>query len=260
MTKELSARSKQIRRDTLKLGIPNGIYHYGGALSVVEILIAIYDNKFEDGDKVIMSKGHCWIPQVVILRERGLNPGFGPRLDNPDEQCLVGHPFLDPENGIHANTGSLGHGMPIGVGMAQARKMQKKGGRIYVIVGDGETQEGTFWESLLLGARFKLDNLTVIIDRNQIQGSGRVEDILPVSDHTLNRIGMFVGWASAIIDGHDIASLVGTLDWAETLSVPTLIIANTIKGRGVSFMEDNSSWHARFPNPDELKLAYEELA
>lgn len=255
----LTERGKQIRRDTLKLGVPNGIYHYGGSFSVVEILIALYDNAVTDADKVIMSKGHCWIPQVVILRERGLNPGFGPRLDNPEQNCLVGHPFLDPDNGIYANTGSLGHGMPIGLGMAFARKMQKRPGRIYVIVGDGEIQEGTFWESLLLGKRFKLDNLTVIVDRNCIQGSGFVEDILPLHHDSLRQIGMFAGWGAVCVDGHNVRHLTDAFDWSETLSSPSLVIANTVKGKGVLFCENSPSWHARFPSGDELAQAYEEL-
>ena len=256
---ELTERGKQIRRDTLKLGIPNGIYHYGGSFSVVEILIALYDHTIEEPDTVIVSKGHCWIPQVVILRERGLNPGFGPRLDTPDQNCLVGHPFRDPKNGIAVNTGSLGHGMPLGLGMAFARKQQNKSGRIYVIVGDGEIQEGTFWESLLLARRFKLDNLTVIIDRNGIQGSGRVEDILSISDVALSKIAMYADWASIIVDGHHINTVCSAFDWAQTLSVPSLIVANTIKGRGVSFMEDDPAWHAKYPSPSELEQAYGEL-
>lgn len=257
---ELTKRGKQIRRDTLELGIPNGIYHYGGSFSVVEILMALYDHAVDDNDKVIMSKGHCWIPQIVILREKGLNPGFGPRLDDPSQTCLVGHPFRDEANGIYANTGSLGHGIPLGVGMAFARKLAKKPGRIYVIAGDGEIQEGTFWESLLLAHRFKLDNLTVIIDWNQIQGSGRTEDILPIHHTALHEIAMRAGWAVSTEDGHDVPHLASTLDWTLTLSSPSLIIAKTVKGRGVSFMEDRAEWHAKYPSPVELAVAYEELA
>ena len=256
----LTDRGKQLRRDSLKLGIPNGIYHWGGSFSVIEILIALYDNALQPEDKVIMSKGHSWIPQVVILRERGLSPGFGPRLDKSDELCLVGHPFLDEANGIYANTGSLGHGMPLGLGMAFARKLKQEDGRIYVIAGDGEIQEGTFWESLLLGKRFKLDNLTVIVDCNGIQGSGRIDGILPMHRTNLNQIAMFSGWASTVVDGHHVQNLVSALEWCQTLSTPQLIIANTVKGRGVSYMESRPEWHARYPNDAELVQAYEELA
>ena len=257
---ELTERGKQIRRDTLKLGLPEGIYHYGGSMSVVEILIALYAKVLQPEDKVIMSKGHCWIPQVVILREKGLNPGFGPRLDDPAVKCLVGHPFLDPDNGIFANTGSLGHGMPLGLGMALARKLKKESGRIYVIVGDGEIQEGTFWESLLLGNKFKLDNLCVIVDANGIQGSGFINEVLPLSEISIRDVAMRTGWASVVIDGHDVGSLVDTFNWAESLSSPALIVAHTIKGRGVSFMENNPAFHANYPNPAQIEQAYEELS
>ena len=258
---ELTARGKQIRRDTLKLGLPNGIYHYGGSNSVVEILIALYDHVYDPSeDKVIMSKGHCWIPQVVILRERGLNPGFGPRLDNPDQNCLVGHPFRDPANGIEVNTGSLGHGMPLGVGMSFAKKFKKESGRIYVIVGNGELSEGTTWESFLLANRFRLDNLCVIVDANGIQGSGFSEEILPLSDINLRDIAIRLGWASSLVDGHSIPDLLDTFRWTETVSRPSLIIAQTVKGRGVSYMENSPEWHAKFPNDAQVRIAYDELA
>ena len=259
---ELTARGKQVRRDTLRLGIPNGIYHYGGSFSVVEILLALYDHELNDDDKVIMSKGHCWIPQVVILRERGLSPGFGPRLDDTTQSCLVGHPFRDEANGIFANTGSLGHGMPLGVGMAFARKLQKRAGRIYVIVGDGEIQEGTFWESLLLARKYKLDNLTVIIDYNRIQGSGRVADVLPIPlPRSLSRMLIDdMGWEASVVNGHDVPHLIDTLRWPRSMSRPTMIIAETVKGRGVSFMEDRPEWHAKFPTPEQLEQAYLELS
>lgn len=257
----LTERGKQIRRDTLRLGIPNGIYHYGGAFSVVEILIALYDHVATDDDKIIMSKGHAWIPQVVILRERGLNPGWGPRLDN-GEMCLLGHPALDPANGIWATTGSLGHGMPIGVGMAVAGKLQEKSGRIFVIIGDGEAQEGTFFESLLLATKFGLKNLCVIVDSNKIQGSGRVEDILPLPN--LAQVAELAGWETHEIDGHDLTQLSPAIHYAICTNGghdtrPSLIVASTIKGRGVSLMEGRSEWHAKFPTKEELEEAYREL-
>lgn len=257
----MTERGKQIRRDTLTLGLPNGIYHYGGSFSVVEILIVLYDFMAGADDRVIMSKGHCWIPQVVILKERGLEPGFGPRLDNPAVNCLVGHPFLDPKNGIYATTGSLGHGMPIGVGLAIGKKLLGQPGRVYVIVGDGECQEGTFWESLQLAMKFRLANLCVIVDRNRIQGSGRVDDVLPMPN--LAQIAGAAGWVTSRHRGHDLDDLLMGLRYLEIESQqqqrPGLLVAETIKGAGVSFMEDDPSWHARYPSKEEQALIFEEL-
>ena len=135
-----------------------------------------------------------------------------------------------------------------------------KPGHIYVIVGDGEIQEGTFWVSLLLAKRFGLDNFTVIVDHNKIQGSGRTEDILPLHVTALYQIAMHAGWAVTAEDGHDVPHLVSALEWTHTLSTPSMIIAKTIKGRGVSFMEDSSAWHAKYPSPAEIQQANEELS
>jgi transketolase len=259
----LTDRGKQIRRDTLKLGLPNGIYHYGGSFSVVEILIAIYDFFVKPGDvwhtadRVIMSKGHCWIPQVVILRERGLDPGWGPRLDN-QQTCLLGHPKRDIKNGVPATTGSLGHGMPLGVGMALGKKLQRQAGRVYVIVGDGECQEGTFWESLLLARKFMLSGLTVIVDSNSIQGSGHTERIMDMPD--LAKIAEAAGWAVAECQGHNVEDLVRAIDQVNNAMEPGFIIANTVKGAGVSYMENDPKWHACYPTEAEIVGAYADLA
>lgn len=254
---ELTARGKQIRRDALKLGIPNGIYHWGGSFSVVEILIALYDHRVGPDDRVIVSKGHSWIPQVVILQEQGYFPGFGPRLDNPEQNCLVGHPFLDPKNRIWATTGSLGHGLPLGAGMAWAKKLAHREGQVYVVMGDGECQEGTFWETLLVAARQRLSNLTVIVDQNGIQGSGRCRDILPLPP--LSQIGKACGWATAVCNGHSLGELNQNLTDLRDQERPILIAAQTVKGAGVSFMENDPAWHAKYPTEGELDQAYREL-
>ncbi|GAG25070.1 unnamed protein product, partial [marine sediment metagenome] len=166
-----------------------------------------------------------------------------------------GHPYLDEKNGVNFTTGSEGHGMPAGVGMALARKIQGKPGRIYVLIGDGECQEGTLWESLLTAPFRRLDNLTVIVDFNGIQGAGFVKDILPLN--WLPEIVRMLGWSVSEIDGHNNEEIFKALK--ETNKRPRFIIANTVKGRGVSFMEGVPAWHARWLDNEDEKQAYKEL-
>jgi transketolase len=232
----LSRRSKWIRRESLKIGLPNGFYHYGGSFSVAEILLALYDQVLQPEDRAILSKGHAWLPQIVLLRERGLDPQ------------LCGHPQYDEANGIYATTGSLGHGMPLGLGRAKAKQMLRLPGRVFVIIGDGEAQEGTFWESLLVARQHALQNLTVVIDYNGIQGSGFVDNIMGL--RLVGGVAKAAGWAVREVDGHDVSRLAGIMD-EHVPGLPKLVIAHTVKGRGVPFMENDPSWHARYPSPEE---------
>lgn len=250
----MNERSKQIRRDIISLSSANGGYHYGGCFSCVEILIALFDKVIDwrtDDimfDRLILSKGHaCW-GYYVLLKELNYNPK------------LEGHPSYDLSNGVHCSTGSMGHGLPTGIGMAMAKKLKGEEGKIYVLMGDGECQEGTTWESLLIASKYKLDNLVVIIDKNRIQGSGRVEDILPASD-VVTYAARSSGWYVTHIikqDGHDIGKIIEHLK-SELKNSPRLISVNTIKGKGISFMEDNPEWHAKWLDDEHKKLAMEEL-
>ena len=247
----LTERGKQIRRDSIYLSKANGGYHYGGSFSCVEILIVLYDHVIKEDDRFILSKGHaCW-PYYVLLRELGYDPK------------LEGHPSRDPSNGVLCNTGSLGHGLPMAVGMAIAKKYRGEEGRVYVLMGDGECQEGTTWESMLIAARHKLNNLTVIVDWNGIQGSGHVLDILDidfVKEGSFLNIANHIGWDSAFLPGHDIEVLKEYLSRTSHHNWPVLYLAKTIKGKGVSFMENNPEWHAKWPNPKEEKQMLEELS
>lgn len=242
----MNERSKQLRRDTIKLSHAHGGYHYGGCFSIIEILIALYDHHITETDVFILSKGHaCW-PWYVILREKGLNPK------------LEGHPSRDPYNGIICSTGSLGHGLPTAIGIALARKLKNEHGKVYVLMGDGECQEGTTWESLLIAAHHKLNNLIVIVDHNGIQGSGRVKDILPVT--RMDEIADIIGWNStSLIDGHNVEELREALSWSNESNHPNMITVSTIKGKGVSFMEDKPEWHAKYPDKEHVELAMMEL-
>lgn len=243
MSTELNERSKQVRRDTLKLSKANGGYHYGGSFSCVEILICLYDEILTANDKFILSKGHAAWPYYVLLREKGLKPK------------LEGHPCLDEANGVHFTTGSEGHGLPAAVGMAMARKIILRSGTIYVLVGDGECQEGTTWESLLTAPHRGLDNLVVIVDFNKIQGAGFVKNILPVNG--LAHVASILGWSVLEINGHDNTEILGALKYMGTN--PRLILAHTVKGKGVSYMEGRPEWHANWPDEEHEAQAYKEL-
>lgn len=238
---ELTERGKQIRRDTIKLALENGGYHWGGCFSEVEILIELFDNILTRDDVFILSKGHaCW-PLYVLLREGNLNPK------------LQGHPSYDPENGIHATTGSLGHGLPIAIGIALAKQIKGEPGQVFVLLGDGEIQEGTFWESLLIINKLKLQNLTVIIDMNGIQGSDKnVFDFF--------ESGLFTTFGNIFFlrtNGHDQINLRRML---KLQTFPKVIFAYTTKGKGVSFMENEPAWHAQGLFEKNLKKALEELS
>ena len=239
----LSARSKQVRRDAIALSKANGGYHYGGSFSCAEILINLWDHLLKEPDRFILSKGHgCWV-YYVILRDLGFNP------------TLEGHPHYEPEEGIFCTAGSMGHGLPVGIGMALARKLKNQKSKVFVLMGDGECQEGTTWESLLIAGKLKLSNLVAIVDNNGIQGSGFVKDILPVIP-ALMSAAESAGWRVVEIDGHNSDLLDLNLEYS---SQPTLIIAQTIKGKGVSFMENVPKWHSNWLAGDLETQALEEL-
>lgn len=241
----LSERSKAVRREIYKLSKANGGYHYGGTFSCVEILLAIFDYVLKPEDRFILSKGHaCWA-LYALLRERGLFPS------------LEGHPHLDVANGVHWTTGSEGHGFPAGVGMAFARRQLGKPGRVYVVMGDGECQEGTTWESMLMAVQYKLDNLTVIVDWNELQACDLTHKILSIG--SFPDVADAIGWHMGCVDGHDVDLLVEALGYNHP-GRPRMIIASTVKGKGVSFMEGKAEWHAKYPNKEEEKALLEELA
>jgi len=240
----LNARSKQVRRDAIEISKANGGYHYGGSFSCAEILINLFDVVLRPEDRFVLSKGHgCWC-YYVLLREKGYSP------------TLEGHPHYEPEQGIFCTAGSMGHGFPTSVGMALARKMKGDSSKVFVLMGDGECQEGTTWEAILLASRLKLENLVVIIDNNGIQGSGFVSDILPVIN-SVKAVAESSGWEVVTIDGHTEEL---TKIKFNTKGTPTLIIANTIKGKGVSFMENVPKWHSNWLAGELEAKAMEELS
>ncbi len=241
--KNLESKAKELRKKVLDLGLEQGEAHIGGCFSEIEILITLYKIIMEKEDKFILSKGHCSHPMYILLNEKGFCPK------------ITSHPDIDEENGIFCTTGSLGHGLSIAVGMAWARKIQNKKGNIYVLIGDGESQEGVIWESIPLAVKNKLDNLVIIVDRNKVQALDKVDDVTPMD---LKSIFRAFGCYTLEVNGHDFSELISAFR-KKFDERPKVIIANTIKGKGVSFMENDPKWHARLPDKNELKPAYEEL-
>lgn len=240
----LESKAKELRKKVLDLALETKEAHLGGSFSEIEILISLYDVVLKSEDKFILSKGHACFPWYLLLKERGYNPK------------IAVHPDIDEKNGIYCTTGSLGHGLPIGIGMALARKKLGKEGKIYVLLGDGECQEGTTWESGLLASHHKLDNLIAIVDYNKIQALDKVENVLSLAD--LARKFEAFNWYASEVDGHSFSELLYAL--SETYrGKPRAIVANTIKGKGVSYMENNPEWHARKVTLDRIKKAYDEL-
>jgi len=238
--------AKDLRLKVLNLSIEHNDGHVASAYSAVEILTCLYENIMVSEDKFILSKGHGCLVLYAILEHKGFYPEYS------------GHPDIDEKNGIFCTTGSLGHGLPIAVGMALAKKHMKKNGHIYVLIGDGECQEGTTWESLNLAKHFKLDNLTIIIDNNKLQALDSTKKI--ISENDLYEKFRVFGCNTYEIEGHDFNDILKFLSSsAIKKDMPRAVIANTVKGKGLSFMEGKPEWHSRVPEGELLKRAYEEL-
>ncbi|MFH1711529.1 MAG: transketolase [Nanoarchaeota archaeon] len=240
----LKKNAQELRKKVLNVAFETKEGHLGGSLSEIEILVSLYNKILDKEDKFILSKGHACLPLFILLKERGLNPHF------------AGHPDIDLENGITCTTGSLGHGLPIAIGMAIARKIKNQKGDFYVLMGDGECQEGTVWESSLIASNFKLDNLIVIVDKNSLQALDKTENILPLGN-LAEKFRAF-GYDVSEVNGHSFPELLDSLK-KRVPSMPRMIIANTVKGKGVSFIENCPKWHACFPTPEELNQAMNEL-
>ena len=259
--------AKEIRIDIIKTLYEAGSGHPGGSLSAADLLAVLYfqelnvdpkDPKKYDRDKFVLSKGHGAPVLYVTLAKKGYFPKEDLQTLRKLGSPLQGHPDMKKVPGIEMSTGSLGQGMSAAVGMALAAKLDKSPSRVYVLLGDGEMQEGLVWEALMSASHFKLDNLTVILDWNGIQIDGRNDDIMritPVEDKFKS-----FGFGTAVIDGHNIEEIQTALAQAKSgKDRPFAIIAKTIKGKGVSFMEDTNAWHGKTPDLEQAKQAVKEL-
>jgi len=269
---KLESIAREGRAQIIRMLTHAGSGHPGGSLSVIDILTALFFNRmrydpkrpvWEDRDRFVLSKGHCVPAQYYCMARAGYFPMDRlitlRKLGSP----LQGHPDRVALPGIEAATGSLGQGLSVAMGMALGLKLGGKGARVYCVVGDGEIQEGQVWESLMsapkLGAPdHHLDNLCVILDYNGIQLDNFVKKILDLEPVT-DKLKSF-GWPVLEVNGHDIAQVDKALDQAEaTKGGPTFIVAHTIKGKGVSFMENDPEWHGKSPKPEEAVRAVREI-
>jgi transketolase len=266
--RELESKAKVIRRHIIEMIALAASGHPGGSLSCTDILTALYfykmkvdprDTELTDRDRFVLSKGHAAPALYATLAEAGYFPVAYLKTLRQIGSSLQGHPDMLSLPGIEMTTGSLGQGLSAAVGIAMAAKMDKLKYNVYVIIGDGESQEGQIWEAAMTAGHRRVDNLVVILDHNKLQIDGKVEDIKGVQP--LGDKWRAFNWR--VIDkvnGHDMGAVANALDDAERIKgAPKIIIADTIKGRGVSFMEWNNKFHGQAPNKEELNRAIKEL-
>jgi len=264
---DLNEIASRIRCDLVRISNKARTPHLGSSLSCVEILVATYwrvlnvDPKhFNDPnrDRLIFSKGHAATTLYLALHMRGFISDDILNTYAKAGGVLPEHPVYNSSLGIEASSGSLGHGLPLGLGIALSSKIQKRNFRVYVIMSDGECNEGSVWEAAMLAPAINLDNLVVVIDFNGWQATGRSEDITSLS--SLKEKFEAFGWSARDVDGHNVNDLVEVLkNVPDGTGKPVAVIAHTVKGKGVSFMEDDNNWHYRIPNDKELKEALSEL-
>lgn len=264
--RSLQEKAVLFRKEILEVLTHAGSGHPGGSLSAVELFISLYccqmnhkpdDPSWSDRDRLIISKGHCTPVTYVTLANCGYFPKEELKTFRKLGTRLDGHVTVKTP-GIEFNTGSLGHGLSVANGIALGAKLLEKDFKTYCIMGDGEIQEGSVWEAAMTAAHYKLDNVCAIVDYNKIQENGFVKDINNLEP--LKEKWQAFGWEVADIDGHDFNAIFRAFeDFGKVSKKPFVIIANTIKGKGVSFMEGNRNWHGKAPNAEQLKQALEEL-
>jgi len=264
---ELEKMAVIIRCDIIDMICTAAAGHPGGSLSAADVVTALYfrimridpeNPGWPDRDRFILSKGHACPVWYAALAERGYFDKSHLKTLRQMGSILQGHPDMRKTPGIDMTAGSLGHGLSAGLGMALSGKLQQKDYHVFVIIGDGESQEGSIWEASMAAPNFKLDNLTAILDYNHLQNDYSVDDIMPI--HPAVDKWRAFGWHVLDIDGHDMAQVVAALEEAKShKGKPTMIVANTVKGKGVSYMENVCEWHGRAPCQEEADQALEEL-
>ena len=263
----LAEKAKQIRIDAVKAVYAAKSGHPGGALSVADILAYLYfdemnvdpkDPKKADRDRFVLSKGHACPALYAALAEKGFFPKDVLLTFRKDGSILQGHPDMKHIPGVDMSTGSLGQGISAACGMALSGKISGEKYRVYAIVGDGEIEEGQVWEAAMFARHYKLDNLCVFIDFNGLQVDGTVENVIDPTP--IDEKFKAFGWNVVVIDGHDLDQIEGAVKNAKAAKgQPTAVLAKTVKGKGVSYMENAVDWHGKAPNDEEYAVAMKEL-
>ncbi|SHF77934.1 transketolase subunit A [Caldanaerobius fijiensis DSM 17918] len=264
---KLAHIATEVRRNIIKSVTAAKSGHPGGSLSATDILVTLYfeimnidpkNPKWEERDRFVLSKGHAAPALYAVLAERGYFPKEELMKLRQTGAMLQGHPDMKSTPGVDMTTGSLGQGLSAANGMALAAKLDKKSYRVYVMLGDGEIQEGMIWEAAMTSAHYKLDNLTAFLDYNKLQIDGTNDEVMTV-EPVVDKWKAF-GWNVLEIDGHNYDQIRDAVKKAkETKGKPTMIIAHTVKGKGVSFMENQVGWHGSAPNEEQMERALLEL-
>lgn len=264
----LKRKSTQLKREIIEMVYRANSGHIGGSLGAADIVTVLYyhimnhrpaDPAWPGRDRFTLSKGHCTPVLYAALADCGYFPKEDLGTFRRIGSHLQGHPYQPKTPGVEVSTGTLGLGISTAVGMALGAKVRNENHFYYVLCGDGEIQEGQVWEAAMFANKYKLDNVIVIVDRNYLQTDGYSEDIMPL-DPLLPKWASF-GWSVKTVDGHDIQALIATIsEMKQEKGRPHVIIANTVKGKGVSFMENEASWHGNPPNEKDYLMAMEELA
>ena len=265
--KQLQEKAKEVRKGIIEAVYSNKSGHPGGSLSIADIMTVLYFNqmnideknpKWEDRDRLVLSKGHCSPALYSCLANRGFFDVEKLKTFRNINSNLQGHPDMNKVPGVDISSGSLGQGLSCANGMAIAGKMDNKNYRVYCILGDGEIEEGQVWEAAMASNKYKLDNLCVIVDNNNLQIDGTIEEVM--SSYPIDEKFKSFGFQVINIDGHNIQEIIDAFHVAKNVKdKPTCIIAKTIKGKGVSYMENDVKWHGIAPNEEQYQLAMKEL-
>ena len=268
-TLALEKIANNVRMDILEEVYNAKSGHIGGAFSIADILTVLYFNEMNidakipdspDRDRLVLSKGHASAALYAVLAEKGYIDKEELKTFRNIDSNLQGHPDMNKVPGVDMTTGSLGQGLSAANGMALSSKLDSRGYRVYCILGDGELQEGQVWEAAMTAEKYQLDNICVIVDANELQLTDSTMNVKGINYNDIEQKFRAFGFQTVVIDGHNIESIIRALTIAEmTKGKPTAIICKTIKGKGVSFMENQVDWHGKAPNDEEYEMAVKEL-